>query len=199
MSYNKLYHMKGNKMLENIKLNPLKIEKWNNNLDNCIKEHGDKEGYFKEKKINPNDAAYKHLKDHPPGFYHLPFSCSPLPLNSISDYEIKDEFYSFMPKDLEELRILSSYNSLNSIRANFGVCDNYHQILKEYPELESEDCLFIVDLSLITKKNSPDWRWHKWGKYLGDYKPQAEYIKDEDIEEVIIFHIYEIIDNSNNK
>lgn len=38
------------------------------------------------------------------------------------------------------------------------------------------------------------WRWHKWGPYIGNQRPTAEYLYDEpDIETVYTFHVYEIL------
>lgn len=79
---------------------------------------------------------------------------------------------------------------------NYGVCDNYQQVLDYYPELNNLNRKFVLSLYKISKKNQPKnggWRWHKWGKYIGNQNPRQEYIYDEpEIEEVIVYHIYEI-------
>lgn len=79
---------------------------------------------------------------------------------------------------------------------DFGVCDDYTQILAKWPELESDPAHFIVALSLVRKADQESeggWRWHKWGPYIGTKNPQHEYLYDEeDIEEVFCFHIIEL-------
>jgi hypothetical protein len=91
------------------------------------------------------------------------------------------------------------YPKLND--ANFptsGVCDSYEQILKKCPELlEDDGRKFIISLTRIIAENQPEeggWRWHKWGEYIGDYKPICEYIYDEKdlINEVFVYEIIEI-------
>lgn len=78
----------------------------------------------------------------------------------------------------------------------YGVCDNYEQILNHFPELINSKKKYIVALSKVTKgiEGSPfAWRWHKWGRYIGEQKPTTEYLYDEPvIEEVYVFRIYEI-------
>lgn len=80
----------------------------------------------------------------------------------------------------------------------YGVCDNYQQVLEKCPELRlDKDRKFIVTVTKIEKATQPSdggWRWHKWGEYIGTQEPQCEYIFDEpDIEEVFCYHIYEIL------
>lgn len=79
-----------------------------------------------------------------------------------------------------------------------GVCDNYEQILKEYPHIEiCKDHTFFIYLTPITREEQPQeggWRWHKWGPYIGDKNPQQEYLYDEqEIEKVYIFDVFDII------
>lgn len=89
-------------------------------------------------------------------------------------------------------------NYEENYRSNFGICDNYEQILKEYPELqEYTDRNFVVLMTPIYKDEQEPrggWRWHKWGEYIGDKKPTHEYLYDEpDIEMVYVYHIYEVV------
>jgi hypothetical protein len=80
---------------------------------------------------------------------------------------------------------------------NYGVCDDYHQILERWPEIESSERKFIICLTPIIRTEQPSsggWRWHKWGTYIGDHEITAEYIYDcKDVIMVYCFHIYEII------
>ncbi|MFW5962129.1 MAG: hypothetical protein ACOCQR_00760 [bacterium] len=108
-----------------------------------------------------------------------------LNLNHCFNVEIKEEYESFQDEE-----------DLTKWRSNYGVCDNYEQVLERYPELEFSDRNFVVTLCPIRKSEQlkeGGWRWHKWGHYIGEYKPQCEYLYDEpEIDEVLVFHIYEV-------
>lgn len=81
--------------------------------------------------------------------------------------------------------------------ADYGVADNWEQIVDKWPILEQSERQFIIDIGVVRREDqSPqgDWRWHKWGEYIGIQNPQHEYLYDEkDIDEVIIFQIYEVL------
>lgn len=79
----------------------------------------------------------------------------------------------------------------------YGVCDNYKQILERYNNLLSNpNKNYVIGLSVVERKNqSPEggWRWHKWGEYIGTQNPEHEYLYDDThIDKVYCFHIYEI-------
>jgi len=78
----------------------------------------------------------------------------------------------------------------------YGVCDNYLQILDIFPILKSsKERKFLITLTPVRKKNQSSdggWRWHKWGAYIGTKNPQCEYLYDEpDIDLIYCYHIYE--------
>ena len=175
-------------MLVILKINAEKAHAWNKRLEGCIKDYGDNEGIFDSWLVRDNHTKkLSPLTDHPIGFYTL----SARDLSVLTNYELVEEYYSFSPKDMDELR--DYHDKELVIRDNYGVCDNYIQILKEYPELETSNKLFVVSLSLMNKDICDDWRWCKWGKYIGEFNPVAEYLRDEpNINEVILYHIYEI-------
>lgn len=80
-------------------------------------------------------------------------------------------------------------------RDAYGVCDNVEQIKQHYPELTDSDRMFVVCMTPIRHEDQEeqDWRWHKWGRYIGNHEPQHEYLKEEEgIEMVFVFHILEI-------
>ena len=168
-----------------------KAKAWNIRILECIKEHGDEQGIFESWKVNMETLSCGKIfpiKDFPVGFYHF----SQHDVNDLTDYKITNGWYSFSPKDLEGFKDFKG-----KMRNNYGVCDNYKQILKEYPELKKDkNRKFVVTLSSISKEGQSSdggWRWHKWGKYIGKKKPMCEYIYDEPkIDEVMIFHIYEV-------
>jgi len=80
----------------------------------------------------------------------------------------------------------------------YGVCDNYKQVVEQEPMLQEDykDKEFVVFVTPVRKSEQPEtggWRWHKWGPYIGNQKPQEEYLFNEpEIEEVFVYHIYEL-------
>lgn len=77
----------------------------------------------------------------------------------------------------------------------YGVCDNWEQILEEYPVVATSPIRCFITVTPIIKAEQPQqwgWRWHKWGPYIGTKDPQYEYIAQEgpEIEKVYVFHIY---------
>ena len=79
---------------------------------------------------------------------------------------------------------------------SYGVCDNYKQILEQCPELKESDRKYVISITPIEKSKQPElggWRWHKWGPYIGEQKPEHEYLYDEsNIDKVYVYHIHEI-------
>lgn len=73
----------------------------------------------------------------------------------------------------------------------YGVCDNASQILDIYKPKEDE----IILMTPIFRRTDPDWRWRKWGPYIGVHHPKHEYLCDEDINYVFVFSIYKIVKN----
>lgn len=80
----------------------------------------------------------------------------------------------------------------------YGVADNIGQVLEYLKDYESEIGKCIININPIYKKDQPEddgWRWHKWGPYIGNFKPQHEYIYDEkDIELVLCFEVIHLKD-----
>jgi len=79
----------------------------------------------------------------------------------------------------------------------YGVCDNYQQILDHNTELfSSPDKKHVIGLCTVRRKDQSEdggWRWHKWGEYIGTQNPQCEYLYDDThIEKVYCYHIFEI-------
>lgn len=76
----------------------------------------------------------------------------------------------------------------------YGVCDNASQIFDLYKPNDDE----VILMTPIFKITDPDWRWHKWGPYIGVHHPRHEYIMDEeDIDYVFVFSIYKIVKYDN--
>ena len=82
-------------------------------------------------------------------------------------------------------------------RGAYGVCDNANQILVTYPELVCSERRFTVTLCEVRREAQSEtggWRWHKWGRYIGTFEPQHEYLNDEvGIDRVFCYHIYELV------
>lgn len=82
-------------------------------------------------------------------------------------------------------------------RGAYGVCDNANQILATYPELVDSERRFTVTLCEVRREAQSEtggWRWHKWGRYIGTFDAQCEYLYDEvGIERVFCYHIYELV------
>jgi len=114
----------------------------------------------------------------------------------------------FTPEVLKEGIILISHFNVNLYLENYkkgignnlsineyGVCDNYMQILEQCPELNDTDRTFLITLTPVKRENQPEsggWRGHKWRSYIGSKNPQYEYLYDEDgIDEVFVYQIYE--------
>jgi hypothetical protein len=79
--------------------------------------------------------------------------------------------------------------------SNIGVCDSPEQLLSKLPKSVTEGAeKFVVSVVKISKEDEPasgGWRWHKWGPYIGDKEPTAEYLHDEpDIDVVWTYHVY---------
>lgn len=76
----------------------------------------------------------------------------------------------------------------------YGSADNLKQIYRRCRKYWQEpNRHFILTIHWITKKDDPDWRWHKNGPYLGIQKPKCEHIGEEPrIDSVLSFEFLEI-------
>ena len=77
----------------------------------------------------------------------------------------------------------------------YGVADNIEQVIEFYNR--NEDGFFsgnhVISYFEVRKTPACNWRWHKWGPYIGIEKPQCEYLADEPkIEKIICFSIYKV-------
>jgi hypothetical protein len=57
------------------------------------------------------------------------------------------------------------FDELDKTPADYGVCDDYTQILERWPQLLEDEREFIIVLDLFTRAGEPErggWRWHKW-------------------------------------
>jgi len=123
-------------------------------------------------------------------------------IDMFSTDKIKDEWDSFtyikkVNGEVDWKYIRECMEAGMESKSNYGVCDNYQQVIDYYPELQNENRKFALSVCKILKNNQPKrdgWRWHKWGEYIGTQEPQREYIYDEPIiNEVYVYHIYELL------
>jgi len=176
-------------MLVELKLDNEKVKKWNKRVKKCIKKYKDTDETIASWIVDKdNMGSIIDLREECiVGFYGL--KGNPFYLEDLTHYNVVRWENSFTPHTLEDLV------TYEHIRNNYGVCDNYSQVLKEYPELENDkDRKFIVELRVIIKEENLGWRWFPHGKYIGELNPKCEYLKDEDdsIQKVICFYIYEV-------
>ena len=107
--------------------------------------------------------------------------------------------------DNHSLKILTDYKEVRyKIESpiyfrDYGVADNasqivdyYRELCKKYPDY-MEQKMFVILMSPIIKEIDTGWRWHKWGRYIGKFPKQCEYLMEErGIDMVYVFHIYEV-------
>ena len=126
-------------------------------------------------------GIYQCRFDH--NFLHREF----LEFDNMTNIPFDQSYESFKPE----------YN-----KVQFGVADSVEQIKQYYKEeIDDLNRKYFITITPVyqDKKNAGNgggWRWHKWGKYIGELNPQCEYLDDEDFgdsfEYVICFHLYEI-------
>ncbi len=75
----------------------------------------------------------------------------------------------------------------------YGVADNLAQVKSEYKQFWEADRKFCLTLAIIRKHQAGDWRWSRWGPYIGTQNLTCEYLRDEpDIKRAVLFHFYEL-------
>ena len=66
---------------------------------------------------------------------------------------------------------------------SYGVCDRPNQIKNKFGmKLNFSNRYFIISFTPVLKSEQPSeggWRWEKWGPYIGNRKPEADYLYDE--------------------
>lgn len=72
----------------------------------------------------------------------------------------------------------------------YGSSDSPEDIMKKFDFLgRIKDRNFIVSMSYV---DSPDFRQHKNGPYIGKYNMDLEYFRDNEPEYIITYHIHEV-------
>lgn len=84
--------------------------------------------------------------------------------------------------------------SHNTITTSYGLADNITQVLKHYRKVVSHpEYDVVMHVRFLNKDSWGGMRWHKQGKYLGNFKKKCEYMQDEKgLESLVQFHFYVI-------
>lgn len=102
-----------------------------------------------------------------------------------------DEYMTDAEKEEQAAPLRKSITELLEGPADYGVCDTPEQVLENWPALLTDENKFVILFSEINRKDSPDWRWHKNGRYIGTQDSQYEHLGDEDesIQRVLTFSV----------
>lgn len=76
----------------------------------------------------------------------------------------------------------------------FWVADSVEEFLAEYGHVfEADPRKLALFCCVMTKEHDGDWRWHKWGRYVGKGEPTAEHLRDEEhFDQIVTIHCYEM-------
>jgi len=167
------------------------VKEYNNRLEECKKEYPE---YFEN---------MKPLNDFEDKFIPWNEFQRSLTEDDIQTYKLVEEdkdkdftgFYLAGMNDNHLIEQLTQYTE--DRRCSFlmphGVCDNASQIIERY-DLSGD---VIVIMTPIFREDQPEdggWRWHRWGRYIGEKNPEYEYLYDEkDIELVFVFSMIKLI------
>lgn len=153
------------------------------------------------------DAAFANAKKNDPTIniydlrYLIPqkirkgiYGCS---LNA--DKLINDKIENSYPDFFEEFHLLNNWKHIDEIEIgrrleSYGVVDGVDNLLSLY-DFDADPRTLVILMTPIFKEHQPSsggWRWHKWGPYYGAHEPKYEYLYDEDIEVVYVYHVYQI-------
>jgi len=73
----------------------------------------------------------------------------------------------------------------------YGLCDNASQAIEFYNKRKAEGKFPGNHVIILCPMY--DFRWHKWGQYIGKFNPSHEYFSDEEgIEMVYSFEIHRV-------
>ncbi len=125
-----------------------------------------------------------------------------------ADYRKSEELANIYIAELNTNHFLERLTDYKEVRntcdspiywCDYGVADNASQVLDYYENLckEHDDFMnshsFVILLTPFFAKYDKDWRWHKWGQYIGKYNHEYEYLSAETgIDYVFRFHIYQV-------
>ena len=72
------------------------------------------------------------------------------------------------------------------------------ELPKYIEEFKDQPLEFVILMTPIVNHHDPKnwggWRWHKWGEYIGQFKPQCEYLDHEDgIDFVFVWNLVPVL------
>lgn len=86
------------------------------------------------------------------------------------------------------------------VKDEYGMADNYEQILDFYPELNDPNKKYIVVCEwLYRDSDNPGsgFRYHKNGPYIGNLNPKHAYFNDDThIEKLLLYHVIEVLEEN---
>lgn len=136
--------------------------------------------------VAPKFRAGAHYEEVRPGVYFVRNWNPEFETSQIRTWNLRNYQEFDFEHQLPDGRYLGEY----------GVCDSPEQLLSLY-DFEADPrplCIFLVKLRKEHEESWGGWRWHKWGEYIGEQKPQCEYLYDEPvIEEVCTYHVYQVV------
>jgi hypothetical protein len=113
--------------------------------------------------------------------------------------------FNFPKEEFEEFKDFSTsanYEIFDYDKITYGVADNVEQIKHYYKdEIADPDNKYVIAVTPVWQDKSNagkggGWRWHKWGKYIGELDSKCEYLDDEDFgdgfEYILTFSIYKV-------
>lgn len=107
-------------------------------------------------------------------------------------YEEADKLENYEEKDVVFEKIRKIFKEMRDAPNDYGMCDNWEQVLKEWPEIVTSDRKFLLAFTEMG-----DHRPHKFGAYIGvhdEYTMHENFRDCKTIDQVFAFHIYEIKD-----
>lgn len=112
-------------------------------------------------------------------------------------YSIDEYRESLNRADWDDCTPLESGKPLphhNAMATSYGIADDLTQVLKHYRKAVTHpDYDVAIHIRYLDEEGKSGMRWHKQGKYLGNFKKKFEYMQDEKgLGDLIQFHFYVI-------
>ena len=107
-----------------------------------------------------------------------------------------EEFHKLTPYPYDEIDCAVDQPDGDLTHGHFsayGVCDTPYQfIIRFYKLLKEDERTFVVSFTHIPKSNG--FKWHKWGPYIGDGRPECEKLREElgFDDGVYSYHVYQL-------
>lgn len=106
----------------------------------------------------------------------------------------EDDLWFDPPADSDMKHIVETLEAnVAEDRMAYGVADSLEQILDRLQWLTTDEQAYVLVATLVSREATPDFRWHKHGRYIGDFTDLAEHLGDSDsaIESVVTFTVHQ--------